>query len=362
MTASTSPAITLSQEKISPDDLQEHANLARTWYDSEETTDIDHLRWKFCEPPVGQAVASVLRAGSALVARSVFLPKAFRLNPQSVYPSGTICDLLIDPQYRRADLLFRILRAGSKNEAAFTIHGSNEFSDSIYSKIFKYPKVFDLSARGFPLRIPNALRKIIGWGPGSLDILSMPWRGLTRASAAGLRAFTRLRLNEAKLLPEEFKAIFRGFRKFAGPHFERSAEFAEWRYYNGPIFRAETLRVEVRGKLIGYVAMRRVKMEGLDVDVVIDLALSRMPSLAEGAAIAWSLAARSARNGADAVATLANFGNPIMRRALTLPFLPVPEKFLPHGNPIYIVGHRTHLFSLDKLSETFITPADLDFF
>lgn len=356
--------VTLERRPFAADDVDSHIALARTHYEGANVTDPEHIRWKFLGFPEGPVQSTMLMADGRMVGRSMRQARPFFMSADEPALRGaSISDVIIAPEHRRADLLIRLIRSGSDlSDLDLILHGSNEFSDPIYRKLFKYPIAFSLTARGFPIRLARPLRKLAGFGPGILDILAWPWRALVRTKSWLVGGLAGLDLREGAILDAEFDAIFAGFEKVAGPHFRRDRAFVRWRFETGPLYDARILRLTAGGRLIGFVAMRSVEFGGLRLNVIVDLAVSRPLRGLEGLALAMKMLGRGSRHKADVVVTLANFENPVLRRAVGFPFVPVPEKYLPHANPMFalISGDKTK--RLPMLGSTFMTLADMDLF
>lgn len=356
--------VTLERRPFAADDIGSHIALARTQYVDANVTDPTHIRWKFLTCPEGPAQATMLVSDGRMVGRSMRHARRFFLSAsEPALRGGTICDVILAPEHRRADLLVRLIKSGSDlSDLDLILHGSNEFSDPIYRKLFKYPIAFSLTARGFPIRLARPLKKLSGFGPGILDVLVWPWRALVRAKSWVVGGLASLDLREGVITDAEYDDIFAGFEAIAGPHFQRNKEFARWRFETGPLYHARIFRLMAGGRLIGYVAMRLVEFGGLRLNVIVDVAVSRSLRGIEGLALAMKMLGRGSGHEADVVVTLGNFGNPTLRRAVGFPFVTIPEKFLPHANPVFALIRGDKTRRLPALGSTFMTLADMDYF
>ncbi|MFN3557904.1 MAG: hypothetical protein ACK4UQ_01360 [Brevundimonas sp.] len=339
-----------------------HIALARTVYDTPATTDPDHWNWKHGTPPCGPSEVVALRSGDRLVGRTLRTRKPFRLAADTVIEGATIADFVIDPAYRRADRTVRVIRAGSRLEGeGIILHGSNEMSDPLYRKLFKYPLVFELKSAVFPLRLRGALSKVTGRDLGFLDVLTIPWRLLARAVGAIAAKLCGVQVTEGLPSDPEVEAMLQAFRSGAGPHFERDLAFINWRFRTGPLFNARLYSIRVHGVFRGYLAMRAVEVDGFRFEVVVDAAHDLTLSAGQLLAVRLAMIGRAARTSADGVFVMANFGNPVLRKLFGAPLIPVPDRALKHPTPIFAHVRIDRENRLKALGRTFMTLADIDY-
>lgn len=355
--------VVFSQRRCEINDIDAHIALSRTAYSDPRTVDPAHLHWKFVDCPDKPCLATSFHADGTLIGRSMRMDRPFVLSPSELIPkAGTISDLLLDPNFRRPDMMIRLVRAGSDlTEMDLILHGSNEYSLPIYEKLFKYPVVFRLTARGFPLRASRPLRKLFGVNLPWVDLMTTLWRGLFGGAASLIGRLSGITLEQGDISPAEFAQIYKSFETWVGPHFRRTAAFARWRFKDGPLFNARLMRVIRQGKLIGYVAIRDVDFEGLNLSVVIDIALADRLTSFQRTGLALAIAAAGG-DKADAVVALANFDNDFIKKTLGFPFVRLPDALLPHANPIFALVKSDRSRRLTMLGVTYMTLADLDYF
>ena len=335
--------------------------MARKVYEGPATTDRDHWNWKHAQSPFGASEVTSLLASGELVGRTISSSRPFRVDGV-VCRGRTIMDFVIDPAFRRADQTIRLIRAGSQMEDGdIILHGSNEMSDALYRKLFRYPIVGSLTAAAFPLRVRGLVAKIAGRAASRVDVLVAPWRWLCRGIGAAAQALTGIRLVEAAPTDAEMDEMLQAFREKAGPHFERSRAFVDWRFRAGPVFNARVLSIRTKGVFRGYVAVRRVTVEGFEFEVIIDFAHDLRLRGSERLALRLALIGMTARRGGDALFVIANFANEAIRQTLGFPLVPIPDRFLKHPTPIFahVRDHREN--RLKALGGTFMTLADIDY-
>jgi len=354
----------ISLELVDEKRISEHVAVGASVYSSQEVTSVDHLRWKHLESPYGPSTSVSLRnERDDLVGRSFIQPRTFCVTPSTSCSGATITDLVIMPEERNAASLIGMTRAiKSPDGVDVVIHTSNDVSDLIYRKLFKFPIAFTLVATGLPVRVSNILKPYLK-NPILIqvaELLISPWRWLLRACALVMSAVSGVRF-AAKPTDSVMSEIFEEYRQHAGAHFERSQRFIDWRFSTGLIFNGEIEWVWNRGQCLGYVAFKRVALGGLEVFVILDVVLRRRLALKEAIALKF-LATRLAIQGScDAVFTLVNIKNPALKWLQGFPFLRIPDRHLPHPTPIFI--HTSNKCrSLEGRADLFFTLADLDYF
>jgi hypothetical protein len=347
---------------FSPAETEAHIALARKVYEGPATTDPDHWIWKHAGSPFGPSDVTWLSAASGeMVGRTLGSARPFRIDGE-VIRGRTIMDFVVDPAFRRADQTIRLIRAGSRmDDCDLILHGSNEMSDALYRKLFRYPIVGALTAAAFPLRVRGLLGRVFKRPAAMLDVIVAPWRWLWRGIGAAASVVTGTRLQDDRPGDEEFDAMLDRFRENAGPHFERTREFIDWRFATGPLFNARLLTIRTRGRFRGYVAVRRVTVDGFEFEVIIDFAHDLGLGVLERLAVRLALIRQTARTSADALFVIANFENDTIRRMLGFPFAPIPDRFLKHPTPIFAHVQEDRENRLKALRRTFMTLADIDY-
>ena len=351
----------LTRSIFSPAHTASHMRLARKVYEGPATTDPEHWEWKHSRSPFGPSEVSSLLESDELVGRTVSSIRPFRLGGM-VLRGKTIMDFVIDPAVRRADHAVRLIRCGSQmDDCDLILHGSNEMSDILYRKLFRYPIVGAMTSSAFPLRIRGLLGKFLQRGSATIDRLIAPWRWLWRFGGFTAQTLLHVSLEEGLPADDEVEAMLDRFRSGVGPHFERTRDFIRWRFETGPLFNARILSIRTRGRFRGYVAVRRVIVDGFEFEVIIDFAHDLELGALERLAIRMMLIARTAQTSADALFVIANFANDATRKMLGAPLMPIPDRFLKHPTPIFAHIREDRENRLKALGGTFMTLADIDY-
>ncbi|MEP2944646.1 MAG: hypothetical protein ABJN11_10410 [Lentilitoribacter sp.] len=356
----------IKKKKIQFGDLDEQIELSKTEYPDDHfiTTDKNHLSWKLLEAPYGAIDATLMFDKDQMVGRSFRQQRPFLVSHEAPPIQGaTIFDVLIAEKSRNALATLNLIKQGSDlSDVDLILHGSNEFSHPLYSKLLRYPVAFSLTLKALPLRIANPLKKLVGFGPSFLDVLASPLHLLILLCFKLFSIFTNIQLSDDEISQENQEIIHLEFRSIAGPHFQRDNKFFKWRYKTGPIFNAKIVGIYKKRELLGYAALKQASFEGVKLGLVIDLQIRRELSYAERKAVTFGLVAQLVKNKTDAVAVLANFENKLLSRMFGFPFISIPDRFLPHENPIFVLTEIKDGNPLDGLRNTYYTLADLDYF
>lgn len=351
-------------EQLTDEDLSNHIEVGASEYSTPEVINRNHVRWKHLENPSGVSVCVSLRNNlSELVGHSFLQRRQLCLSGGKSLRAAIITDLVIVPRERNAAALIGMTRAAKGADGFdFVLHTSNNISDTIYRRLFKFPVVCSLTAAGLPLRVCNAMSRYVHsrFICAVVDFLVTPWRWGVRGSASFASLVSAVSFAEE---PEKDRVskILQKFSEGAGLHFERSSEFLEWRFRAGPISKSDLLWIYSRQECLGYIATRKVSISGLDVLVILDSVLSRPMGTLESAAIKLLCAREGVLKNCDAVFCLANMSNNALGWWGKLPYFRIPDKFLPHPTPIFT--HATNgLISVTDQERFFLTLADLDYF
>lgn len=357
--------MSITLEQFSPQRVDEHVAVGKTVYSSPEVLNPDHLLWKHLNGPWGPSLSVSLRnQNNDLVGRSFIQPRTFITPDGQQRPGGLITDLVVTPAARNASALITMTRA-IRAPSGFSViaHTSNETSDVIYRGLFKFPTAFSLIATGVPIRVSRAL-KARNSGTNLTRTLAeglvAPWRWLLSSGACIARKGSGIAFGP-RPTSEEISSIFNDFSGHAGQHFSRNEQFLHWRFETGPIFRADLKWVWHNGQCIGYIALKKVTIQGLDILVIIDSVFRHQLSERHGLALRLMCAQIAVDSDCDAVFSLANLNNSALRWLGRGPYLRIPDRFLPHATPIFI--HTSETTGMPHpLPEVFFTLADLDYF
>ena len=354
----------IKSELLTYEKVGQHIAVGKTVYCKPEVVDELHVTWKHLSSPYGASSVISLRNESELIIGHTFLqPRKFCIDFFRSYNGAVVTDLVINPLFRNAATLIAITRAiKSPLNFDMVLHTSNEVSDQIYKKLFKFPVSCDLNSAGIPINFGSILRSRLKnvIAISLVNLISIAWRWLLIALNRVIGFFSPL-----KFVTEpsecEVEEVLSDFAKICGSHFERTPGFLKWRFKDGPLFNGRTKWIESGGVCIGYLVFKDVHISGLKVCVIMDVCFRRHLSLMESIAIKLLSITLAINGSCDAVFTLCNFNNSALKWLQDFPFIKIPDEVLPHPSPIFIHASEEVYPSLNRKS-IYLTLADLDYF
>lgn len=345
-------------------DLPDFLALSQSEYGtSAATTDETHIRWKHLASPFGASTYICLNEADKVVGRALVQPRPLCTSTK-VLAAASVMDLLIDREHRTTPGNFIQITRATSDATGFHLiyHTSNEKTFPLYSKLLHFSRPFSLKAYGFPLRIAGVLALRIGSRVGWLDGLTAPWRGLLTLLSVIVGKLVRLDVVHTPIGDDELAALGLKCLHHAGPHLARTNAFLKWRFTDAPQWPATIYRVTHKGQFVGYVATRKVELDGLVHWVLMDFLLDVDTPLIARIALRLRLIRQAAAAGADALFTMVNVGSAVARTAVGFPLIPIPERLLPHATPIFIRACGAEGKTQETDGSFHLTLADLDYF
>jgi len=296
------------------------------------------------------------------VGRALLQPRVI-CTASGQFSTACVTDVLIDPDFRSPPTNFINLTEASGNISDFTsvYHTSNNRTDLLYRKLFRFPKPFSLRGYGLPVRFAGVVFKLSGRRIDALDWLISPFRWLIGLVAVVGIAVARL--DVCVRLPDDdmLSVIFFKSLRNSGPMFARSESFLKWRLIDAPVLAATVHCVERRGKFLGYVAIRKFEFNGLTFLVVVDFLLDPDLTLFDRLALRSWLVLQAIQADVDALFTMINPRSRAARICVGFPWLRIPDKLLSHGTPIFVRSRGDQSRFLETEAATHMTLADLDY-
>lgn len=335
--------------------------FSRKYYDNVQTTDEDFVAWKF--PVDGPFAAHHLtyEVGDAVQGRAVLCRRPFHFHGQDLtltQPS----DLLIDPDVSGAACLVQLVNAYPEADSQGIVHTSNEKSEFIYKRLFKFEQITELTSVTMPVAIENVLPRRWAFLPARALLWIAGW--VIEFFYLLVLAYSQTGARTPAAAPRPVAAddpkLSNAFKRLAPAQITRNRDFLAWRYAEAPMDYRE-LHVTADGETLAKVVYRLAEYRGISSLVIMDWLIARPLSLAEKAACLVDLRRIARRHGAIQVYYLGNFRNLVVRHLGGFGFFPIPDRLLPHASPIFGYAFEDPLTG-NRLKDIYLTLGDLDYF
>ena len=352
----------ITVEPFTVSNLEEFLALSHSEYGPSAASNVDHIEWKHVASPLGASTYIRLVSNDKTVGRALLQPMLI-YTESGQFSTACVTDVLIDPAFRSPPTNFINLMEASGNISAFRLvyHTSSNRTDLLYRKLFRFPKPFSLRGYGVPIRLAGIVCKISGRRVDALDWLISPFRRLIGLVAVVGIAVARLDVSVG--LPDDdmlYRLFLKSLRN-SGPMIARSTSFLKWRLIDAPLLAATVHCVERSGKFLGYLAIRKVELNGLTFLIIVDFLLDPDLSLFDRFALRAWLILQAIKADVDALFTMINPRSRAARICVGFPLIPIPDKLIHHRTPIFVRSQRNESRSLETEASTHMTLADLDY-
>jgi hypothetical protein len=345
------------------EDLSDYIELSQTEYESSITMDVDHIRWKHLDSPHGASTYIRLVVGDKVVGRALLQPRLIQTKTGQ-YSTACVADVLIDPLHRSPPTNFINLTNTSANISKFSsvFHTANERTEPFYHKLFRLPNPFSLRGYVLPTRVAGIFLKIIGYRINALDWFLFPFLYLIRFVAVVMISIVKIDIikklpNDANLSEISLKLL-----DDSGPLLTRTKSFLKWRLIDAPLWNANVYCIERKGQFLGYIATRVLDLNGLKHLVLIDFLVDTDISFFDRFALRLWLIRQAILSDVDALFTMINPMSKAAHTCVGFPMIRIPDKFLPHGTPIFFRANSDENKNVETDRMTHMTLADIDYF
>jgi hypothetical protein len=358
-------------KNISQNDVLRFVQISKQVYEDEPINDVSVVEWKHFSNPIGTsgAVEAVLHdedVGRIWLQRhswSYFGARVTMMFPQ---------DLAVVGHARRAGLVLGLLKRSfeyANSEAHFVYHSSNNDSEPIYERLFKFKRVTELEMFGMLLRPFSILESRQSFPKGFKfmgALVDNAWDTLLRlALTFGQRRITLTAQPPNRDLQEGIVDKFLARQHLAN---SRSHNWRMWRFSGAGLVRYETLWIYENETLLGYVVTSRRKRMGIDAVFVVDLVWAQSPSKRQVKSLWRELILNVPRRTCDLILAFGNINNPDIKKSLVFPLVRIPDAVRPQRFPIYVragdavtaTGPFVESEVRNAASQGFFMLADLD--
>ena len=152
---------------FSSEEVERFCDFSETYYDQMETNDVSFVTWKMKCNTSQPAEHLTIEEDGKMLGRAALFTRTYVTEIGSF--TATQVDLLVKPNVANPAIMITLVKNYTKLEPDFSFNTSNEKSDLIYEKLFKFEKVIEmvnLLCRFAPqgsLRIASTLIRPCGW-------------------------------------------------------------------------------------------------------------------------------------------------------------------------------------------------------
>ena len=354
--------VEISVRQFEEEDLDRYIEMSKIEYGEQPTTsNLEHIRWKHLESPFGPSLYAALIQDGKVSGRALIQPRTLEHKKEKIQ-AGSVMDVLLDPSCRTTPSHFINLTKACDLESGILFHTANERTNLLYKKLFKFPSPFALKAYCFPTRLTGFLKKLTNKNLSILECLISPYRWILAVLSKIFSKFTKIKISSNSIKADEIKELNERINKQDGKMLTRSKEFIEWRYIDAPLWKAEVLRVDVGSQFYGYLVIRKIGLDDLEYLVLMDYLIEPQISIYKKMALKLWLIKKTIETKADGFFTMCNPLSPIASVCIGFPFVPIPDKYLPHTTPIFIRTKYKDLKMYETSKTMHITLGDLDYF
>lgn len=329
-------------------------DYSKLFYSDKNATDLELIKWKFVNSQSNNSYHLTLNDDQGSVKGRAVLNERF-LNVSNVKSLLTqVTDLLVVGSDLKS--FITIIKNYKILKNACVIHTSNLNSEKIYLKFFKFKKLLSLSAFALPVRLDNFFPNLLKLAIFKFFFSIYSFVIFTIFSIINALNNVRFQvLNSQEISSRDFE-----YFSVYQTSLLKTSETIRWRYFDSP-YNYQIFRIYLSNIDIGFIVTRQATLNGLTFLIIMDFVPNQKLSFIALLRIRLKLVSLSLEYKVDALFGMFNAQNDIGRGFFKFPFFKVPDRFLPHGTPIFISSNNKDL-NLDGLSEMYFSLSDLDYF
>jgi GNAT superfamily N-acetyltransferase len=312
-------------------------------------------KWEFMEAPDGKGFIYLVRDGEKIIAHFADIPRRFSINGGTVLATVSL-DLMVHPDYRREGLFMAMGKYGArrvKRESVLFMMTFPIRPETIRGLIkIGWEKVVPLPVIVRPIRFSAILDRYLRFKPLSLILggvaagayfLLFAWRQGKKPGG--------IRIEEVNRLDGAFDDFLEDASRLFPAMGIRTRQYLNWRYVQHPTRRYTICRAVEKGKMRGYIVLRKVELLGFNSTAIVDLL-----ALDEGALHA--LVEKGVQHSRAAAADLLSFmvpkTHPYYRSLKRGGFLRSPKAFT------FMIFSHAKEKNLPRLDGWYVTWGDTD--
>jgi len=344
--------------KFNNDEVKKFILFSKTYYRNNETIDQPHNYNKFCEYVDHKSYHLKNNSNKILKGRAVLSERSLYLNGKK-YLATQVTDLLVDQNYKDPMIFINLVKSYNKLNNDFVFHTSNENSEIIYKKFFKFENIINLKAYGFPIKLSSIISKFFNKKIIFLNIIDNLYLYILKLSIYISQYFSSVTLNDCAL--SEFNEVTRKkFFKKSPQSMERNEKFFKWRfeqnlnkYYYKKILKNNTI--------VGFLVLRNSSYSGYNVTLLMDLLLIEDLNIFSLLALRMKLINEAISSNNDILFTIINNKNKSLFKVFRFPIIPISDNLLQHSTPIFCSSIKKN-DEIKNFAKVHFTLADLDYF
>lgn len=326
---------------------------------SEGMKDQKNVRWKFIENPLGPANYFFFKNKDKIVGRilSAHYPGKLVLNKKHV-AYFCLSDLYIDKNNRQISNLKNLYFKCINETKGIIFHSSNENSEKFYTKILGLKIYFKLFSCGLPISTKPV--------KGYKFLLSIFYKVLIKCNNLFIIFIKNLlnakklkiKISENLIFDEEMENLLKENYDKGESFFYRDKSFFKWRY---ALYKKKFLiKVYKQNELIGYLTLIKSNVLNLKNLILLDFQFKKTLSFIDKIKIKLEIINIGKNQDCDTIYTFGNKKNKMFLNILGYPFFNLPDKILPHSNPMFV--HNIGDLDSDDIEKVNFTISDFDYF
>ena len=346
---------------FSDQDISDFIDLSHSEYlRTEGMKNSEFVKWKFTLNPQGNSNYFFFKKKEKVVGRilSAHYPGKLILDKQ-IFDSFCLSDLLIKKEYRQLSNLKFLYKKCIEETKGVIFHSSNENSEKFYTKILNNKIFFNLISCGIaistePLKKYNFFSRIL------YSFFLKIYLFFLYLITSFVKMFDNLEIGYYdKIIFDKDIEHIRDLNFEKGEcFFFKNKDFFEWRYkiYNN----VHLLKLFKSKKCKGYVSLIESNVLGLKNLVILDFLFLNKLNFIEKIRFKSEIIKIAKRTNCDTIYSLGNKNSNIYKNILGYPFFEIPDKFLPHSNPMFI--HNLPEKYNSNIKSINFTISDFDYF
>jgi GNAT superfamily N-acetyltransferase len=259
-------------------DLRQILSLRKIVFGELEKDKLDpeFWKWEFMEGPDGKALIYIVEEGGRVIGHFADIPRRFSINGEAVL--GTLSlDLMVHPDYRRKGFFeemgrFAVRRVKAENGLFLMAYPIRKETINGLIKI-GWKKVVELPILVYPIRFQGIVDRYLHFQPLSLLL----------GTVAGVFHFLlfqhKVRVKKGKgididlidQIDDEFDRFWHRASSLSTIVGVRDRLFLNWRYLHHPTRTYSIYRAMNRGRMEGYIVLRKVDLLDFNSAVIVDL-------------------------------------------------------------------------------------------